>query len=598
MVALGYTNTMQLAARALPSIRHRMLQLVFACVLPMAVLAAVIVVDDYHFARQQLFSSARDTVRAVALALDAELSQPRLVLSTIAQSRLMREGSLEELHAHMREVEPPVEVGGLFLLGGDGQLLLHTRAELGETLPAPARELLAAAAAAAPSVTPLLTDPVTRRIGVAIVVPLPPSSRGTALGAWLPADRLGELMARQKLPNAWTVAVIDKFEKVVGRNKDMAKYLGVRATTPLLVQMAKADEAMFESVTLSGQEVVTVFSKSPDVGWTVVAGLPRDVFVAELRARALRIGLAAVVLLAATLALANWLSGRIVRSIQALRAPTAALGRGEPVVLPAPAFREAQDLGQSLLEASERQHQATADLRRSHDALVRSNLDLQQYAFVASHDMRGPLNTVSSYLDLLHRRHGPQLPADALPLLARAGAAVNHLDELTQALLSYARLDRQAQPFAGVPLEAVLQATLQALAGPLEQAGAQVTHDALPTVWGDRSMLAQLMQNLIGNAVKYRSTAPLRIHVSAVRQPPGWCISVRDNGIGIEPRHQERIFEIFKRLHTQQEIPGTGIGLAICRRVVHAHGGTLWVESTPGQGSTFLFTIADKETPP
>lgn len=573
-----------------------MLQLVLACVLPMAVLASMIVVDNYQRARQQLFSGARDTLRAMALALDAELAQPKMALATLAQSPLMRHGELAELRLHMQAVEPQLEVVGLFLLGHDGQLMLHTGADTDAPLPTAPADFKASAIARVPLVTGLLTDPVTRRRGVAVLVPLPPAARGAAVGAWVPTERLAELLVRQNLPPTWIVGVIDPNGTLAARSQDMSIYLGRKASTPLLAQMTQTDEAVFESVALSGEEVVTVFSKSPEHGWAVAAGLPRDVFVADLLSRAIRVGVIGLALLVATLGLAHWLGGRIVRSIQALRAPTAALGRGEPVVLPQPQFREAQDLGHSLLEASERQHRATADLKRSHDALVRSNLDLQQYAFIASHDMRGPLNTVSSYLDLVQRRHGDQLPPDAVPLIARAAAAVAHLDNLTHALLSYARLDRQAQPFAEVPLEAVLQSTLEALDGPLQQANAQVTHDVLPTVWGDRSLLAQLMQNLIGNAVKYRSAAPLRIHVSAVRQPPGWCISIQDNGIGIEPRHQERIFEIFKRLHTQQEIPGTGIGLAICRRVVLAHGGTIWVESRPGQGSTFLFKIADKET--
>lgn len=572
-----------------------MLQLVLACVLPMAALASAIVVDDYQFARHQLFNSARDTLRAMAMALDAELMQPKIALATLARSGVLNRGG-SELYGHLRAVEPQLEVSGMFVLGRDGRLAMHTAAGPDTAMPPAPAELTAAAAAPMPTVTNLLIDPVTGLRGVAVVVPLPATAREAAVGAWVPTGRLAELLVRQNLPSSWIAGVIDRSGTLAARSRDMSTYVGRKASAPLLAKMTQSNEAVVESVALSGEEVVTVFSKSPELGWTVAAGLPRNVFVAELYTRAFRVGLIGLALLAATLALAHWLGGRVVRSIQALREPTAALGRGTPVVLPDLSFREAKDLGQSLMEAAERQQRATADLRRSHDALVQSNLDLQQYAFVASHDMRGPLNTVTSYLDLVQRRYGPQLPPEAVPLLQRAATAIKHLDELTTALLGYARLGQQSHSWSEVPLETALQAALQALDGPLQQTGAQVTHDALPTVWGDRSMLAQLMQNLIGNAVKYRSTAPLRIHVSAMRRSPGWCIAVKDNGMGIDPRHQDRIFEIFKRLHTQQEIPGTGIGLAICRRVVQAHGGAIWVESTPGQGSTFLFTIAEKET--
>jgi signal transduction histidine kinase len=586
-------------ARPAPSIRRRLLQLVFACILPTTLLAAAIMVQDYRIKREQLFAGARATVRATALALEAEVSQPRLALGTLAQSRLLLASQWPQLHQQMRDVEPPLEVAGLFLVGRDGQLLLHTAADPGAALPALPSAVASAARGTAASTTGLLTDPVTGRMGTAIVVPLTSGAPALALGAWLPPERVAELLERQKFPHDWIVAVLDASGTLVARSHDMKLFMGRKGSSQLVERLAHQDEAVFESVTLEGIEVVTVFSKGGTaLGWTVAAGLPRDAFVAELRQRALQLAAGAIVLLLCTLLLARWLGSRIVHSIQALRVPTAALGLGQPVVLPALSFQEAQELGRSLQEASHRQQADAAELRRSHDALLQSNLDLQQYAFIASHDMRGPLNTVSSYLDLLRRKHGDQLSPTGLGLVDRAASAVRHLDQLTQALLSYAKLGENARPFATVPMAEVLHETVQALESQLIAAQADVTHDDLPSVWGDRSLLTQLLHNLVGNAVKYRRDEPLRVHVSARREGDAWRIAVRDNGIGIEPRHQARIFEIFKRLHTQSEIPGTGIGLAICRRVVQAHGGTLGVESAPGQGSTFFFTVADKEKRP
>jgi signal transduction histidine kinase len=586
-------------ARSAPSIRRRLLQLVFACILPATLLAAAFMVQDYRSKREQLFTGARDTVRATAIALEAEVSQPRVALSTLAQSRLLRASQWPDFHQQMREVEPPLEVAGLFLVGPDGRLLLHTAADHGTALPALPPAVAAAARGTAATTTGLMTDPVTGRLGTAIVVPLKATAPALALGAWLPPERVSELLDRQNFPPEWIVAVLDASGTLIARSHDMNLFVGRKGSPQMVERMARQDEAVFESVTLEGIEVVTVYSKGGTaLGWTVAAGLPRNVFVAELRERALQLAAAAIGLLLATLLLARWLGARIVHSIQALRAPTAALGLGQPVVLPELSFQEAQELGHSLKEASQRQQADAAELRRSHDALLQSNLDLQQYAFIASHDMRGPLNTVSSYLDLIKRKHAEQLPAAAVGMVDRAAAAVQHLDQLTQALLSYAKFGEKARPFGQVPLDDVLEETVQALDAPLRSAGAQVTHDALPVVWGDRSLLIQLLHNLIGNAVKYRSGSPLRVHLCATRESSAWRIAVRDNGIGIAPRHQDRIFEIFKRLHTQSEIPGTGIGLAICRRVVQAHGGTLRVESAPGQGSTFFFTVADKETRP
>jgi light-regulated signal transduction histidine kinase (bacteriophytochrome) len=168
------------------------------------------------------------------------------------------------------------------------------------------------------------------------------------------------------------------------------------------------------------------------------------------------------------------------------------------------------------------------------------------------------------------------------------------MERLIEDLLSYARLESQDRHFVPVDCAAVLDDVVQLLEGEIRDTRAEVTSSALPTVMGDQAQLVQLFQNLIGNGIKYHGTRPPRIHVSAQRQDGAWVFSVSDNGIGIEPEQHQRIFEIFRRLHTQSEYPGTGIGLAVCRRVVERHGGTLWVESEPGQGSTFLFTIPDR----
>lgn len=232
------------------------------------------------------------------------------------------------------------------------------------------------------------------------------------------------------------------------------------------------------------------------------------------------------------------------------------------------------------------------DRVRAHDELLRSNLDLQQFAFVASHDLRTPLRSIMGYLQLLEKRHGAGLDPKPLDLIHRALNAVRTLDHLTEDLLSYARLDTQVKPFTAVDCNEVLADTLQLMDAAITEAGASISAGALPVVLGDRGQLVQLFQNLLANAITYRQGPAPAIRVQAA---PGehhdWVLSVADNGIGIEAQHHERIFEIFKRLHTAQEFPGTGIGLAMCRRIVERHGGLIWVTSVVGQGSTFAFTM-------
>jgi PAS domain S-box-containing protein len=233
-------------------------------------------------------------------------------------------------------------------------------------------------------------------------------------------------------------------------------------------------------------------------------------------------------------------------------------------------------------------------------ALARSNRELEQFAYIASHDLQEPLRMVGSYTQLLEQRYGDQLDADGREFLRYAREGATRMRDLIDALLSYSRIDTRAQAFRPVPMEQVLALSLTNLKASIEAANATIVHAALPQVDGDPVQLGQVLQNLIGNAIKFRGPNPPHIWVSAERKGPVWQFAVRDDGIGIAPEYQERIFIIFQRLHSREEYPGTGIGLAVCKKVVERHGGRLWVESTgtPGQGSTFYFTVPVERAPP
>lgn len=243
------------------------------------------------------------------------------------------------------------------------------------------------------------------------------------------------------------------------------------------------------------------------------------------------------------------------------------------------------------------------------EALRRSNEDLEQFAYVASHDLQEPLRMVASYTQLLERRYGDRLDAEAHEYIAFAVDGALRMQTLIQDLLAYSRVGTQTKAFQPVDFEEVLRRVRANLTVAIGESRAEIHAPTLPTVMGDLTQLTQLAQNLVGNAIKFRGNKPAVIHVSAALQnapsagnPPStnrnpqskeWRFSVRDEGIGIEKQYFDRIFVIFQRLHTREEYPGTGIGLAVCKKIVERHGGRIWVESEPGKGTTFFFTLLE-----
>jgi PAS domain S-box-containing protein len=229
------------------------------------------------------------------------------------------------------------------------------------------------------------------------------------------------------------------------------------------------------------------------------------------------------------------------------------------------------------------------------DELNRSNEELGQFAYIASHDLQEPLRMVASYTQLLSRRYKGQLDADADEFIAFAVDGASRMQRLIQDL-AYSRVGTKGRDLLGISSEEALQQALINLRGAIEGSGAKVTHDPLPTVLADETQLIQLFQNLVGNGIKYQAPGVPRVHISVARNGgKKWIFSVKDNGLGIDSQYFGRIFGMFQRLHKREEFDGTGIGLAICKKIVERHGGSISVESQPGQGSTFSFALAESE---
>ena len=245
----------------------------------------------------------------------------------------------------------------------------------------------------------------------------------------------------------------------------------------------------------------------------------------------------------------------------------------------------------SAFNMTEEIKKAKDKLEKTLSELKRSNDELQQFAYVASHDLQEPLRMVSSYVQLLERRYKGRLDPDADDFIAYAVDGANRMHKLINALLEYSRVGTKGREFSLVNSEDVLNTALKNLEIALKESGAEVTHDGLPQVTVDEVQFVQLFQNLISNAVKFRNKEKPRIHISAEKKGNEWVFSVKDNGIGIEKEYFDRIFVIFQRLHGRSEYEGTGIGLSVCKRIVERHGGRIWVESALKKGTTFYFSV-------
>jgi signal transduction histidine kinase len=300
--------------------------------------------------------------------------------------------------------------------------------------------------------------------------------------------------------------------------------------------------------------------------------------------------------LIAVLLFANGVVSRVGR----IRDNSLRLAMEEPLLDPPEGRDEVGQAGVALDHAAELLVERRDALVEQRADLERSNRELEQFAYVASHDLQEPLRMVASYVQLLDREYAGTLGEEAHEFIGFAVDGAKRMQALIQDLLTYSRVGRAEVPTQPTDLDAAYDRALENLSAPIEESGATVSAGHLPTVVANASQMTQLLQNLIGNALKFHGAEPVEISIGAERHNGEWTLGVRDNGIGIDPKHADRIFAIFQRLHTREEYPGTGIGLALCRRIVERHGGQIWVESEPGRGTTFRFTLParDDVSPP
>ena len=461
----------------------------------------------------------------------------------------------------------------------------------------------------------------------------PADKPAAAIYASLKLETLQRCISGLRLLPKSVIVIVDRNGVELARNPDPNKWVGHKANSWMKLQAKGLQSGFIETMGVDGVTRLYYYVPVPDSdnGLFVNIGMSKDAILATLRAGFYRnlliLDLFTLLALGCAWFFADY---SVLRYVKRLSSASRQLAQGkwDTRARLTGGARELQQLGrafddmattlrehrdrlelrveqrtrqlsqfnESLKEEIEERKQAQAVSLKLMGNLERSNKELEQFAYVASHDLQEPLRLVSAYTQLLLQRYRDKLDTEAEPITKFITEGVSRMQRLIQDLLSYSRVSNQSQTLSLAEAELILQTALRNLAMVIREQKAVVTHDPLPVLMCDPTKLGQLFQNLLSNGIKFHGEEPPRIHVGVCKteDEAAWLFSVSDNGIGIDQEYFDRIFVIFQRLHTRSKYPGTGIGLAICKRIVEQHEGKIWVESAPGKGCTFYFTIAIK----
>jgi len=585
--------------------------LVAAAFLPAVVLAVAVFVVVLEREIDVAWSRIEARTTFITGSVDSQMDALAGTLDALSSNQSLIDGDFESFH-HQAQAVTGDRVDAVSLIRPDGVTILNSRVPIGTTPPAfsvPESAVAKALSDGTSIVSDLFLGATSRRPIFAMIKPVRVAGQPMALAVGLFAQRFAPLVARTLPP--WEAAILD------GGAQDVARFptessLDQPSRRQLAELIAKQGRGHAKLRTTDGGELFVAYERSAKSGWGAVSSLPRTAVVAPIQRLILGYAIGAAILVVPGIVLAALLGLRLVRSLRELArftgmmaeenperlAPVARLACREITVVADGLDQAAADIAARDLQLRGQRDLAESradEIHRQSKELAASNAELQQFAYVASHDLREPLRMISSYIAILERRYGDSFDADAKDFIGFVVDGAQRMDRMVQDLLDYSRIGRVGANHAPVPLRDTVDSALAALRLVVEESGAAISvAPDLPIVNGARGELVRLFQNLIGNALKYRHAD--RAPVIGITWRPldhGWQFSVSDNGIGIAPEYFERVFAIFQRLHTREKYEGTGIGLAICKKIVEHHGGRIWVESVPDQGSTFHFTLQE-----
>lgn len=450
-------------------------------------------------------------------------------------------------------------------------------------------------------VSDLHISPVTQRPAIVIATPVL-AADGRTVGIWagaLKLDYLSKIGAITADPTQRIEAgfLTDRRGLVIAHQnrpafvESQTDFSSVHPVSEALAGRAGASE-FFNAI--EGEQRFAGYVPLPSLGFAAVFRVPTAVALAPAEVLTRSIILASVALAALLGAAVFVFTRRTVAPLTRLAIAAQSIGTGDfSQRIEAPGGDEMGQLAQAFNRMAGTLGEMDAQVQSRTAALARSNAELEQFAYVASHDMQEPLRMVVGYVQLLEKRLAGKLDADTREFMGYAVDGALRMQNLIQDILAYSRVSTKGQPLVPVDSAAALQQALAVLASRIAETAAEIEVQPLPRVMADPSQLAQLFQNLISNALKFCQGQAPRVRVAAAHEAGWWRFSITDNGIGIAPEYRAQLFIIFKRLHTRREYPGTGIGLAICKRVVERHGGEIGIESAPGGGAVFWFTFPE-----
>ena len=576
------------------TIRLRLAWLVIACVLPVWLAAGYIVFIAYQDKKQTIEGRTLETARALSSVVDRELASIESALSALATSPSLGSGDFAAFHSQARELLKTYEGADIILADATGQQLVNSYLPMDSPLPKRAvsdavRRVFEQGRA---SVAGLFKGAVTGRFLVGVDVPVFQDGKVVYdLAMTLPAERFAAILSQQQLPPQWVGLILDRDRVVVGRTLFPERYVGVRIP-PLLLPQPGAWERTAEFINLDNIPAIASISRSRMSEWAVVINVPKTAIFAELRGWLLWAIVGTSLLSAVGVVLAVFIGRSIARSIRALIPQAMDLASGKLVAPGALGFAETEAVSKALGTAS-------LLLMERAEELKRSNRDLEEFAAVASHDLQEPLRKISAFGERLRANHAHALDPEGLDFLGRMESAAQRMQVLILDLLEYSRVSTRPNPFATADLGVIAKEAKADLEREIAEAGGTIEIENLPAAEVDLSQMRRVFQNLLSNALKYHGEAAPRITVKgeviSAESGERARISVQDNGIGFDEQYVERIFQPFQRLHGKHTFSGTGIGLAIVRKSVERHGGTVTAKSKPGEGSTFILDIPLKQ---